>query len=543
MGDAPLVTGLGHAGLRVETADLRLLFDPWLSGSAFLGAWYPLPDNRFLRTERVLDCDWVAVSHEHQDHLDLRLLASLPERVRVVIPKYPSAHLRTLLQRAGVRHVVEVRAWERLPLNDRGDWLTVIPEVSPMCHDSGILVVAGGYTVLHMNDARLSVAQLRRAAAEAGRDQLDFLGVQMSGASWHPICYDYPPDVVARVSGEKRVSKFRSVTRLVRSTKPRLVVPYAGPPCFLDAEVARHNRGIPAPGIFPDPAQATAWLRERLPHQRSLHLLPGDRIDVGSGAVAREPRWGTSPYEELDGYLAGYAERRAGEIAADRAAYPEPDGSIGLADLAEEHFARLGELSPYFLERIGFVVRLEVDGPEGGRWDVRLGPDRVSVDRTGRSASPAYRIRVASRWLWPVLAGRTGWEDLFLSLRFSAARDPDVYNDYLVGLLKHADAAALAAVEEYEVLRDPDETVQVAAGDRRYEVSRYCPHAGEDLREGAVITGGVLRCLAHNFEFDLSSGACLNARCDPISVRPAEPVRQTEPVRETELAREIEPAR
>ena len=522
--DAPLVTSTGHAGLRVETADLRLLFDPWLTGSAFLGSWYPLPDNRFMLTASTLDCDWVAVSHEHQDHLDLPLLASLPDRVRVVIPRYPSAHLRTLLRDAGVAHVVEVGAWERLALNDKGDWLTVIPEVSPMCHDSGILVVANGYAVLHMNDARLSVAQLRRAATEAGRDQLDFLGVQMSGASWHPICYDYPADVVTRVSAQKRISKFRSVTRLVRNTRPLTVAPYAGPPCFLDPEVGRHNRGIPEPGIFPDPAQATAWLRDKLPMQRSLHLLPGDSVDVGSASVAREPRWETSPYDALDGYLADYADRRAAEIAADRAAYPDPDGTVGLADLAEEHFARLGELSPYFLARIGFVLRFEVDGPEGGRWDVQLGPDTVRMDRGGRAASPAYRIRVASRWLWPVLSGRIGWEDLFLSLRFSAARDPDTYNDYLVGLLKHADAAALAAVERYEVRRDPNETVEVADGDRRFRVSRYCPHAGEDLREGAVVTGGVLRCLAHNFEFDLSSGACLNARCDPISARPAQPV-------------------
>ena len=194
---------------------------------------------------------------------------------------------------------------------------------------------------------------------------------------------------------------------------------------------------------------------------------------------------------------------------------PDPDGTVGLGDLFAEHFARLGELSPYFLERIGFVMRFDVDGPEGGRWDVQLGPDRVRVDLSGRSASPAYRIRVASRWLWPVLVGRTGWEELFLSLRFSAARDPDMYNDYLVGLLKHADAAALGAVERYEVDRDPNETVELTDGERRVEVGRYCPHAGEDLREGAVVTGGVLRCLAHNFEFDLATGACLNARCEP----------------------------
>lgn len=522
--DAPMVTSLGHAGLRVETADLRLLFDPWLSGPAFLGSWFPLPDNRFLLDSAAVDCDWVAISHEHQDHLDLRLLASLPDRVRVAIPKYPSAHLRNLLLAAGVKHVIEVEAWQRLTLNAHGDWLTVIPEVSPMCHDSGILVVANGSSILHMNDARLSVAQLRRAAAEAGTDGLDLLGVQMSGASWHPICYEYPADVVARVSSEKRISKFRSVTRVVRNTTPRLVLPYAGPPCFLDPELAHHNQGIPAPGIFPDPPQATAWLQDKLPRQQSLYMLPGDALDVGSTAVARDPRWDTVPFDALDEYIEQYAERRAGDVRAAHADCPEPDGTVGLGDLFAEHFARLGELSPYFLERIGFVMRFDVDGPEGGRWDVQLGPDRVRVDLSGRSASPAYRIRVASRWLWPVLAGRTGWEDLFLSLRFSAARDPDMYNDYLVGLLKHADAAALAAVERYEVDRDPDETVELADGDQRVEVGRYCPHAGEDLREGAVVAGGVLRCLAHNFEFDLATGACLNARCEPLLVKRTQPV-------------------
>jgi UDP-MurNAc hydroxylase len=50
-------------------------------------------------------------------------------------------------------------------------------------------------------------------------------------------------------------------------------------------------------------------------------------------------------------------------------------------------------------------------------------------------------------------------------------------------------------------------------------VSRYCPHAGEDLQIGAVVSDGVLRCLGHNFDFDLSTGACLNARCDPLVSR------------------------
>jgi UDP-MurNAc hydroxylase len=42
------------------------------------------------------------------------------------------------------------------------------------------------------------------------------------------------------------------------------------------------------------------------------------------------------------------------------------------------------------------------------------------------------------------------------------------------------------------------------------------------------VVDGVLRCLGHNFEFDLATGDCLNARCDPVVVRSVdEPVQVT----------------
>jgi UDP-MurNAc hydroxylase len=32
-----------------------------------------------------------------------------------------------------------------------------------------------------------------------------------------------------------------------------------------------------------------------------------------------------------------------------------------------------------------------------------------------------------------------------------------------------------------------------------------------------------MHCLGHNFEFDLATGECRNARCDPLPVREVEP--------------------
>jgi UDP-MurNAc hydroxylase len=451
------MSSTGHTGLRVETPDLRLLCDPWVSaGGAYLGSWFPFPDNSHLRAVPELwETERVAVSSAHADHMDLAFLSGLDDGVQVVIPAYPSSALRDQLSAAGVKNIVEVEGWERLPLNDRGDWLTCVPEQSPMSHRAGFLVVADGVSVLHCNDAQLSLSQTRRAMIEVGG----------------------PLDVLALDASEPR---FRAVKRLVRTVKPRLVMPYGGPTDLVNPP--------PEPGELP---------------AETLRLLPGDSVRIAATGheVFRDPHW--------EGIV--YSESRVQESADLWAAYPDPAAGSGLAERFAEHFARLRAMSPYFLERIAMTVRFEVVGADGGVWDVHFGSDEPAQ----------YAFRVEARWLDAVLRGDIRWEDLLLSQRFQTLQSPDVDNAYLFALLKHADADALQAIEDYDK-RDPNATVTLRSGDRTFEVTRYCPHSGEDLAEGAVIDeapeGLVLRCLAHNFDFSLTTGLCLNARCEPITV-------------------------
>ncbi|WP_112238779.1 MBL fold metallo-hydrolase [Kribbella monticola] len=520
----PTVTALGHAGLRLDAPGIRLLADPWLSMSgAFLGAWFPFPDNSHLLTPDLLDVDLVVVSHEHLDHLDLDLIAGLPAEIPVVIPRYPSTIMQRRLRAIGRTRVVVLDAWQRHPLGP-DDWLTVIPEQCPMSHDSAVLIKLAGRSVLHTNDARISLAQTRRAMTEVG-GQFDLMGAQMSGASWHPVRYEYDEVERERIATIKRVGKFKAVTRLVRQVQPRLVMPYAGPPCFLDDDLFDLNSGLRPGGIFPDQGEALAWLADRLPEQPGVCLLPGDQVDLGSLAVTRDPQWqgfslDAGP-EARRHYLAEYAVRRRAAIDAVWAANPPP--APGLAERFKAHFESLGTLSEYFLARIGMTVRFEVEGPNGGVWDAHIGPDRVRVDLDGGDCHADYRLILDGRWLDGVVSGRTRWEELLLSLRFTARRQPDQYNDYLVGLLKHADRAALRAVEEFEAARDPEETIELTVNGETIQVSRFCPHAGEDLAETGVVVNGVLRCLGHNFEFDLRTGDCLNARADSLHIKRDEP--------------------
>ncbi|HEY3531230.1 MAG TPA: MBL fold metallo-hydrolase [Nocardioides sp.] len=536
MPGGPYVTSLGHAGLRIENDHVRVLADPWFAErGAFLASWFPFPDNSHVRTPSLQDVDVVSISHEHLDHLDLDLVAALPEHVPVVVPRYPSTILERRLRGTGHERVVVLDAWERYPLSDHEDWMTVIPEVCPMTHDAAVLFHVGGRVVLHCNDARISLAQVRRAMVETGRG-VDFMAVQMSGASWHPVVYEYEGGDRARIEEVKRVGKFKAVTRLVRSVAPGMVVPYAGPPCFLDDDLFEHNPRLHTPGdgtgpdgggegIFPGQDQAVAWLRDRLPDQPSTYLLPGDVYDAATGQVSRDPQWTgfrlDAPPTERRAYLEAYAARRRGAIQEVWRNHPVPADDDTLAQDFRRHFEHLGRLSSYFLARAGLTVRFEVLGPGGGTWDAHIGPDRMEVDLDGTAQTVDYRIRVEGRWLAGVVAGRIRWEELLLSLRFSARREPDLYNDYLVGLLKHADLEALRAIEAYELRRSHGDLITVRDGDRAVRIGRYCPHGTEDLSETGVVRDGVLRCLGHNFEFDLTTGECLNARCDPLEIERA----------------------
>ena len=78
------LTWLGQAGFRIEIDGRSLLVDPWLSPHEDRAIPIPpLP----LAVEGV---DWLLVTHEHLDHLDLpllpELLAASPD-VRVVLPE------------------------------------------------------------------------------------------------------------------------------------------------------------------------------------------------------------------------------------------------------------------------------------------------------------------------------------------------------------------------------------------------------------------------------------------------------------------------
>src|SRR5215471_18859970 len=100
---------IGHATLLVRVGQLSLLSDPWWSGPAYRGQWYPYP----LPVPERYDlsrAQAVYISHAHEDHLHaptLRALLQQAPHIEAVIPRRYDTQMRDYLRRLGVKRIRE----------------------------------------------------------------------------------------------------------------------------------------------------------------------------------------------------------------------------------------------------------------------------------------------------------------------------------------------------------------------------------------------------------------------------------------------------
>jgi len=114
------VTLIGHASFLVQTGGLNILIDPVYSERAspvsFAGPRRVNPPG--IEFDKLPPVDWVLITHNHYDHLDLETLARLEARFqpRFLTPLGNDAILRA----GGITGPVEARDWgESVALGDR----------------------------------------------------------------------------------------------------------------------------------------------------------------------------------------------------------------------------------------------------------------------------------------------------------------------------------------------------------------------------------------------------------------------------------------
>ena len=516
----------GHAGLLISSGDISVLCDPWFD-PAYLGSWYPFPDNAGVEAARLASPSYLYISHLHRDHFDPAFLAAhVDKQATVLLPDFPLGELRAALEGLGFTRFVQTRDAVPVELDGIRAMIAVAasPSDGPM-GDSVLAVDDGTCRVLDQNDCHP-----RDPAALGGLGPYDLHLMQYSGAIWYPMVYRMDPATKSREARAKRERQVARALGYIEAVGAAHVVPFAGPPAFLDPELFALNDLAGDPdSIFPDQPRFLAEMaaagadRGVLAYSGSEITLAPGRLEV-THAVDPAEIWG-----DKEGYLRAYQARRKAQTEAARPA-PALVAGRGGEELAEALAAWWEPLlagAPTLRRALGGRLVLDT-----GDYGVVLDPGEGTL-RRWRGESWEHWFGFAPEVLWSLVDRHvTDWvNDTLLSCRFEADRVGG-YNEAVFTFFKCLDPdrmafleATLAAAErEAEGGGDGEDTFRCG----EWIVGRRCPHLGADLSRFGERHGHVLTCTLHGRRFDLRTGACLNGRVPPLSTRRASSEERTE---------------
>jgi len=514
------ITSIGHAGLLLETAAGRIVCDPWFT-PAYFGSWVPFPDNTGIDPGLLTDADYLYVSHLHRDHFDPDWLKRhMAKDVTVLLPDYPVPHLRDALADLGFHRFVQTRN-DKVTELDGGLRVLISALVSPTdgpIGDSALLVDDGRVRVFNQNDARPVASG---PIEEFGPLHAHFL--QFSGAIWYPMVYDFPERMKRTLGQRKRLNGMARALSYIEQYQASHVLPFAGPPCFLDEDLFHLNDfGQDDTNVFPDQFAFLDFLREQ--GRDNAHLfLTGTTVEL-------TPDHGCAVTQIPDEEIARIRDRRPYLLAYQQQTLPVVDRILG--ELPQDRSDLLGRLKEWVepLMRtadhtcagVNGRILLDVGAVDGGE-DEAIVFDFLSREIAAHDGRPfRYRFRAARPLIERLVRDRAeDWvNELFLSCRFEASRSGP-YNEFVYTFFKSLSQARMAYVEGYYAESAGVEEYALADG---HVVQRHCPHLKADLVRFGTVADGVLTCRLHGWEFELATGRCLTSDDRKLAVRPQEPL-------------------
>jgi UDP-MurNAc hydroxylase len=303
-------TILGHAGLLVEAAGVRLVCDPWIVGSCYWRSWwnYPPPRRELVAGLRP---DLVYITHLHWDHFQGPSLRRFDRATRMLVPEAHFDRMVVDLRGLGFRNV------EELPHG-------VTREVAPglrltswqfgLALDSALAVQDGTTTLLDANDCKLMGWPLTRVVER--HRPIDVVLRSHSSASFFPHCVDgVDASVKALRSSEDYCAEF---LRFAVRCGARVAVPFASNHCFLHRETRRFNDTVTSP------VDVELHVRRHGPPGLDCRVMvPGDTWSSEGGFVLSEHDWFTRRAERIEELAARHAARLEATYRREDGAHPD----------------------------------------------------------------------------------------------------------------------------------------------------------------------------------------------------------------------------
>lgn len=224
---------ISHACMLIETADARIVTDPWFAAPACCEKWYVFP--KPARTDFVADTDTILISHGHEDHLNEPTLKTFPKNAQVFYPYSFFGGAKEYIESLGFETVREVVTLRKYRIAGE-TFVTFILN----SHDSIIVVEADGQVVVNANDALHSYPQkVIDFYIEVIRERwqkIDVLFCGFGGASYFPNTMHVAGKDDYEISIVREQLFAHNFCHVVAELQPEIAVPFAADFALLSEE-------------------------------------------------------------------------------------------------------------------------------------------------------------------------------------------------------------------------------------------------------------------------------------------------------------------
>ncbi len=247
------VTNFGAACCVIEGEGVRILCDPWFTPGAYLGCWERedyIPDP----IKTIGACDYIWVSHCHEDHLDpvfLHAYLAVYPNAKLIISK-DSPHMTRMMARDGFTphisdgfRVLGTNVWTCIVVNH--GYPNEIDNI-----DSALVVSDDDSVVINMNDNPFDPKQVEFINHCTANKHITAL-LPYSGAGPWPQCFSMEPTAIYDAANAKCDKFLEQFERYRLALHADVAIPFSAG-YKLRGPLAQLNpyRGIPRPQDVPN---------------------------------------------------------------------------------------------------------------------------------------------------------------------------------------------------------------------------------------------------------------------------------------------------
>jgi UDP-MurNAc hydroxylase len=485
------VNFFGHNCFLLEGKNVIVVTDPWLTNKgAFFGSWYQWPINHHLKGQLIERLDTstetiLYISHEHQDHFDKETLQDIQPYINLcIIPEYEDKFLYNEMLGLGYEVTELPDKFKHYFNND--DYLELMIVETGVNHDSASLIHIDDENFLNQNDCKIfdRLVYLENL-------KIDYYAVQFSGATWHPICYQLTDSEKVSISKKRVMAKLVAVRNAIKLIKPKYYLPSAGPAIFPFLE---ESLSLGIDNIFIHQPEMNTFLKSV--ETEIVYLKPGEQIkNINTTKPIEPPK---------------VADLKAIKKEFSCEFENITDDDFNVEKLLDEVRKRIEQIKDI---KFGHCPIILFDWKEHGlEIDLKQGKIEL-VDFSAYQMPNSYMMISASKAYFSLMSNPVyRWQDIALSLRVSVQRKPDMLNTF-VNIFVFSDRSNIRSGFTTTLdIKDERIVIINPQNGKNYEVNRYCPHTGADLKDARIDDYGNLICPRHSWQFNLENeGKCTTA--------------------------------